>query len=153
MPSPPSPSSCRMPFIGFNQKFNAEKSIAALKKMTAPLAKVRRAGKVTSIPASEIVAGDIIELEAGDVVARGGYGREHASSAKTGFLGTRPCVGFAWHRRLIQDSLTVRTNLSAYASFLSDKLHTCTESWIVKVSHLRAVWNCPCELLLVCPRG
>ncbi len=55
--------------IGFYQEFNAEKSIAALKKMTAPHAKVRRDGGVTSIPASEIVAGDIIELEAGDLVA------------------------------------------------------------------------------------
>ena len=55
--------------IGFYQEFNAEKSIAALKKLTAPQAKVRRDGKVTSIPASGIVAGDIIELEAGDLVA------------------------------------------------------------------------------------
>src|SRR6185436_15219438 len=55
--------------IGFYQEFNAEKSIAALKKMTAPHAKVRRDGKVTSIPASEIVAGDILSLEAGDLVA------------------------------------------------------------------------------------
>jgi Ca2+-transporting ATPase len=55
--------------IGFCQESNAEKSIAALKKMTAPRAKVRRDGRVTSIPASEIVAGDIVELEAGDVVA------------------------------------------------------------------------------------
>jgi Ca2+-transporting ATPase len=37
--------------------------------MTAPCAKVRREGKVACIPASEIVAGDIIELEAGDLVA------------------------------------------------------------------------------------
>ncbi len=55
--------------IGFYQEFNAEKSIAALQKMTAPQAKVRRAGKVTSIPASGIVAGDILALEAGDLVA------------------------------------------------------------------------------------
>jgi Ca2+-transporting ATPase len=55
--------------IGFYQEFNAEKSIAALKKMTAPRAKVRRAGKVTSIPASGIVTGDILVLEAGDLVA------------------------------------------------------------------------------------
>jgi Ca2+-transporting ATPase len=47
----------------------AEKSIAALKKMTAPQAKVRRDGQVTSIPASGIVAGDILALEAGDLVA------------------------------------------------------------------------------------
>ncbi|MEO6741758.1 MAG: HAD-IC family P-type ATPase, partial [Chthoniobacteraceae bacterium] len=55
--------------IGFYQEFNAEKSIAALKKMTAPQAKVRRDGQVTVIPASGIVTGDIIALEAGDLVA------------------------------------------------------------------------------------
>ena len=55
--------------IGFYQEFKAEKSIAALKKLTAPQAKVRRGGQVTSISASRIVAGDILVLEAGDLVA------------------------------------------------------------------------------------
>jgi Ca2+-transporting ATPase len=55
--------------IGFYQEFNAEKSIAALKKMTAPQAKVRRDGQVTLIPAAGVVTGDIVELEAGDLVA------------------------------------------------------------------------------------
>ena len=55
--------------IGFYQEFHAEKSIAALKRMTAPEAKVRRDGQVTSIPASGIVSGDILALEAGDLVA------------------------------------------------------------------------------------
>jgi Ca2+-transporting ATPase len=55
--------------IGLYQEFKAEKSIAALKKMTAPQAKVRRGGQVISIPASGIVAGDILVLEAGDLVA------------------------------------------------------------------------------------
>ncbi len=55
--------------IGFYQEFNAEKSIAALKQMTAPLAKVKREGQIISVPATAIVTGDIIALEAGDVVA------------------------------------------------------------------------------------
>ncbi len=58
--------------IGFYQEFNAEKSIAALKKMTAPQAKVRRDGQVMVIPAAGIVVGDILVLEAGDLVAADG---------------------------------------------------------------------------------
>ena len=54
--------------IGFYQEFSAEKSIAALKKMTAPRAKVVRDSHVLTIPAAEIVAGDIVELDAGDLV-------------------------------------------------------------------------------------
>ena len=55
--------------IGFIQEFKAEKSIAALKRMTAPQAKVRRDGQVASSAAANIAAGDIIVLEAGDLVA------------------------------------------------------------------------------------
>jgi Ca2+-transporting ATPase len=55
--------------IGFQQEFKAEKSIAALKKLTAPQATVRRDGQVRSIPASGIVEGDILTLAAGDLVA------------------------------------------------------------------------------------
>ena len=55
--------------IGFYQEFNAEKSIAALKKLTSPRARVRRDDKVTVVPASNVVPGDLLELEAGDLVA------------------------------------------------------------------------------------
>lgn len=54
--------------IGFYQEYNAEKSIAALKKMLAPLAKVRRAGHLATVAADQIVPGDILALEAGDLV-------------------------------------------------------------------------------------
>ena len=55
--------------IGFYQEFNAEKSIAALRKLTAPQARVLRGGEVTSIPATGIVVGDVLVLEAGDLIA------------------------------------------------------------------------------------
>ncbi len=55
--------------IGFYQEYSAEQSIAALKKMTAPQAKVRRDDKIIVIPAAAIVPGDILALEAGDLVA------------------------------------------------------------------------------------
>jgi Ca2+-transporting ATPase len=55
--------------IGFYQEFSAEKSIAALRKMTAPRAKVLRDGGVKVVPSAEVVPGDVLELEAGDLVA------------------------------------------------------------------------------------
>ena len=55
--------------IGFYQEFNAEKSIAALKQMTAPHATVRRDSQPRVIAASQVVPGDILLLEAGDLVA------------------------------------------------------------------------------------
>ncbi len=54
--------------IGFYQELSAEKSIAALQQMTAPLARVRRAGRLATVAASAIVPGDVVELEAGDLV-------------------------------------------------------------------------------------
>ena len=58
--------------IGFYQEWSAEKSIAALQKMTAPQAKVRRDGNVVLISAASVVAGDVLELEAGDLIAADG---------------------------------------------------------------------------------
>jgi len=55
--------------IGFYQQLKAEKSIAALSKMTSPHAKALRDGQVVSVSAADIVVGDVLALEAGDVVA------------------------------------------------------------------------------------
>ncbi len=55
--------------IGFAQEYNAEQAIAALKKMTAPMALVLRDGQDVLIPAAAVVRGDILLLEAGDFVA------------------------------------------------------------------------------------
>ncbi len=55
--------------IGFYQEFSAEKSIAALRHLTAPRAHVWRDGKLTQVSAAEIVRGDVLQLEPGDIVA------------------------------------------------------------------------------------
>ncbi len=54
--------------LGFLQEYRAEKSMAALKKLTAPKATVVRDGETCSIPARELVPGDLIILNAGDRV-------------------------------------------------------------------------------------
>ncbi|MDI3465886.1 MAG: hypothetical protein OJF50_004707 [Nitrospira sp.] len=52
--------------LGFAQEFRAERSLAALRKMSVAMARVIRAGALQSIPARELVRGDVIALEAGD---------------------------------------------------------------------------------------
>ncbi|WP_211745326.1 calcium-translocating P-type ATPase, SERCA-type [Paenibacillus sp. Marseille-Q4541] len=54
--------------LGFVQEFRAERSLSALKKLSAPTSKVIRDGKVDQIPAKNLVPGDIILLESGDRV-------------------------------------------------------------------------------------
>lgn len=51
--------------IGLIQENRAERSIEALKKMSAPIAKVRRNGKVFTVNGEDIVPGDIVILETG----------------------------------------------------------------------------------------
>jgi len=54
--------------IGFVQEYRAETAIAALRQMAAPVARVLRDGRSHSIPAQELVPGDIVLLDAGAVV-------------------------------------------------------------------------------------
>lgn len=54
--------------LSLNQEGKAEKAIEALQKMASPTAKVYRDGKLVHIPSYEIVVGDIVELETGDII-------------------------------------------------------------------------------------
>ena len=54
--------------LSLNQEGKAEKAIEALQKMASPMAKVYRNGKLIHIPSPELVVGDIVELETGDII-------------------------------------------------------------------------------------
>lgn len=55
--------------IGFVTEFKAARSMEALKKLSRVTARVRRDGKLIAIPAVELVPGDIVALEGGDVIS------------------------------------------------------------------------------------
>lgn len=54
--------------LGIIQEARSEAAIEALKQMSTPNAHVRRDGQVVEIPSTQLVKGDIVLLEAGDVV-------------------------------------------------------------------------------------
>jgi Ca2+-transporting ATPase len=58
--------------VGFVQEYRSEKAMEAMKKLTAPKARVMRDGNEMMIDAREIVPGDIVLLEAGDRVPADG---------------------------------------------------------------------------------
>ena len=55
-------------FSGARQEQKAQASVDALATMQVPMVRVHRDGAVVTIPAPELVPGDLIELEAGDIV-------------------------------------------------------------------------------------
>ena len=55
--------------IGVAQESKAEKSLEALKKLSAHAAKVIRDGKETAIPSRELVPGDLVIIETGDYIS------------------------------------------------------------------------------------
>ena len=75
--------------LGFYQEHRAEATLAALKKMLAPTARVRRAGQVVEIDAAQLTPGDVVLLEAGGRVPADGrivvaHNAEVSESALTG---------------------------------------------------------------------
>ena len=55
-------------FIGFFMEFQAKRSMEALKKMTSVPARVVRDGKLAEIPSEDVVPGDILFVEGGDMI-------------------------------------------------------------------------------------
>ncbi|MEG1499766.1 MAG: HAD-IC family P-type ATPase, partial [Clostridia bacterium] len=53
--------------LGFVQEYKAEKALDALKKMTKPFVKVLRGDEIKKIKSEDLVVGDILVLEAGDI--------------------------------------------------------------------------------------
>ncbi|MBK7884602.1 MAG: calcium-translocating P-type ATPase, PMCA-type [Chitinophagaceae bacterium] len=54
--------------VGFIQEYRAEKAMEALKLMAAANARILREGKTIDIPASDLVPGDVVMLEAGNII-------------------------------------------------------------------------------------
>jgi Ca2+-transporting ATPase len=54
--------------LGFTQEYRAEKAMAALKNLAVPTVRVRRQGKWQEVRAPELVVGDMVMLEAGNLV-------------------------------------------------------------------------------------
>ncbi len=65
--------------IGFVQEYKAERAMEALRETLAPEADVIRDGKMSTIPAVDLVPGDVIFLEAGDKVPADGRILEETS--------------------------------------------------------------------------
>jgi len=67
--------------LGFLQEARAEKSLDALRRLAAPAARVVRDGLAVTIPAEQVVAGDVLLVEAGDRAAADARLLETASLA------------------------------------------------------------------------
>src|SRR3712207_8499852 len=58
--------------MGTNQELKARSSVEALAKLQVPHARVRRSGQVKQLDSTQLVPGDVVLLEAGDVVPADG---------------------------------------------------------------------------------
>ncbi|KAJ1899156.1 hypothetical protein LPJ71_006038, partial [Coemansia sp. S17] len=54
--------------VGFLQEFKAEKTMDSLRKMSSPTSRVLRNGHQVVVPTMDLVPGDVLYLESGDVI-------------------------------------------------------------------------------------
>ena len=65
--------------LGFFQEYRAERSLEALKSLSAPRAHALRGGETVAVPSRDLVPGDVVVLAAGDRVPADGRLLEAAS--------------------------------------------------------------------------
>ena len=65
--------------MGTNQELKARASVDALASLQVPQARVMRDGSLTLLPASDLVPGDVVQVEAGDIVPADGRILESAT--------------------------------------------------------------------------
>ena len=107
--------------LGTVQTVKAEQSLQSLKKLSGPEAKVLRDGTVVQIPARELVVGDVILLEAGDMIPADGRLIENASLKidESALTGESLAVEKNMDTILTEAPLGDRTNMLFSGSFVT----------------------------------
>lgn len=118
--------------IGSVQEYRAERALDALRRITSPEANVRRGGHIQKIPAEELVPGDIVFLEAGNIIP--------------GDLRLFETVDFEVDEAaLTGESLPVTKNIDAIdnpAAALGDRFNIVTKA---QMSHVVMQWESPLQ--------
>ena len=108
--------------IGFLMEFQAERSMDALKRMTKVNAKVIRNSNLVEIPSSEIVPGDILFLEAGDMILADAriFNRSQFSVNESALTGESMPVEKQENILAIDTSLAERVNMIFKGTFATN---------------------------------
>ena len=107
--------------LGTVQTVKAEQSLQSLKKLSGPEAKVLRDGVAVQLPARELVVGDVILLEAGDMIPADGRLIENASLKvdESALTGESLAVEKSMDIILEEAPLGDRTNMMFSGSFVT----------------------------------
>ena len=107
--------------LGTVQTVKAEQSLASLKKLSGPEAKVLRDGSVVPIPSAEVTVGDIVMLDAGDYIPADGRLLESASMKVDESALTGESLGVEKMSDIIEGEVPLgdRTNMVYSGSFVT----------------------------------
>lgn len=107
--------------LGTVQTVKAEQSLASLKKLSGPEAKVLRDGSVVPIPSAEVTVGDIVMLDAGDYIPADGRLLESASLKVDESALTGESLGVEKMTDVIEGEVPLgdRTNMVYSGSFVT----------------------------------